>query len=278
MDDFIAYMLNAIGQGPTGSTGELTQSMESYNPALYHMATLIHSGAVKPVTSIVIAIIASMMLATNSTRIEGDRELGIKIVAGSMFKVAMVLVACQFAPQILAGIAEIATFVARTASTVGGGGGSTDIKLGDQMHDQIGKAGTMEQLGMLVLLLIPFIVAKIGTLVALILIFIRFLQMFMLSAFASLPIAFLSHEDTKSIGIGYLKKFAVAALTGSVLVIAVKMYQALMGGWLGSNLSHQDDVLKFVVENWGNFLVAPIVLIILLIGANGVAKAIIGEG
>jgi len=277
MDDLIASMLNAIGQGPTSSTGDLTRSMESYNPALYHMATLIHSSAVKPVTSIVVAIIASMMLATNSTRVEADRELGIKIIAMSMFKIAMVLVACQYAPQILAGISEIATFVAKTASTVGGGGG-TDIKLGDQMSDQIGKAGTMEQLGMLVLLIIPFIVAKVGTLVALIFVFIRFLQMYMLSAFASLPIAFLSHDDTKSIGIGYLKKFAVAALTGSVLVIAVKMYQALMGGWLGSHLSHQDDVLKFVVENWGNFLVGPIVLIILLIGANGVAKAIIGEG
>lgn len=277
MDDLIAYMLNALGQGPTGSTSALTQSMQAYNPALYNMANVIHSTAVKPVTSVVLAIIFSMMLATNSTRIEADQQLGVKIVAASMFKIAMVLTVCQFAPTLLAGIAEIATFIANAA-----GGASTgnanDIKLGDQMHDQIDKAGTMEQLGMLVLLVIPFIVAKVGTLIAVVMIFIRFLNMYMLSAFASLPLAFLSHEDTKGIGIGYLKKFAVAALTGTVLVIAVKMYQALMGGWLGANLSDQDDILKFVTENWGNFLVGPVVLIVLLIGANGIAKSIIGEG
>lgn len=278
MGSLIVYMLNALGGGPSGTTSALTQSMAQYNPALYHAALTIHSTAVKPVTSIVLAIIATMMLATNSAKIEADRELGIKIVASSMLKVALVLTACQYAPTILDGLAQIGTSIAHAAQGVDAGAGSGNPNIGDKLRKRIDDAGTMKQLGMLVILVIPFIVAKVGTVVAIVLVFIRFLQMYMLSAFSSLPIAFLSHEDTKGIGIGYLKKFGVASLTGAVLVIATKFYEVLMGSWLGDHLGQSDDILKYITQNFGNFLVAPVVLVFLLVSANGLAKAIVGEG
>lgn len=106
----------------------------------------------------------------------------------------------------------------------------------------------------------------------------RFLQMYMLTAFASLPLAFLGHDDTKSIGIGYLKGFASVAFTGVIIVVAVKMYQALLGGWLGNIGSYDGDMVGFIFGNFGQFFVAPIVLIFLLFGANGLAKKVIGEG
>lgn len=277
MTELIVYLLTALGRGPTGVIDELLKPMREFNPALHQMATTIHATAVKPVTSIVVAIIATMMLATNSTRFEADRELGIKIVAGSMFKVAMVLIACQFAPQILDGIVEVATSIANAANNITPKGEVATISLGNQHRESIDDASTLEQLGMLVLLVIPFLVATVSGIVMLVLVFFRFLQMYLLAAFASLPVAFLSHEDTKSIGIGYLKKFAVAALTGTVLVIAVKMYQTLLNGWLSQHQSPQGNALAYVAENIGNFLLAPVVLIVLLIGANGVAKAIVGE-
>jgi hypothetical protein len=102
--------------------------------------------------------------------------------------------------------------------------------------------------------------------------------MYLLSAFASLPVAFMAHDDTKSIGIGFLKRFASTALTGTVIIIAVKFYQALVGGWLSGHITKSDDILKFVIGNFGTFLVAPMVLIFLLVSANGLAKGLLGEG
>jgi hypothetical protein len=278
MDDIVVAMLNALGQGPTGSTDSLTQSMQQYSPALYKAALTLHSTAVKPITSIVLSIVFSMMLATNASKVEGDRELGVRVIAGSMFKAALVLAACQAAPLLLKGIADIATFIASTAQHVQVGGAVSNSNIGDQMRSQVDDAGTMKQLGMLVILVIPFVVVKAGSVVALVLIFIRFLQMYLLSAFASLPVAFMAHDDTKSIGIGFLKRFAAAALTGTVIIIAVKFYQALVGGWLSGHIQKSDDILKFVVTNFGNFLVAPMVLIFLLVSANGLAKGLLGEG
>ena len=90
-------MLNMIGGGGAGSiaTGMLSQGPETWNPALYQLAVNVHDVAVKPLTSVVLAVVFTLELARNSTRIESDRELGVKIVAGTLFKVALVFLAVQ---------------------------------------------------------------------------------------------------------------------------------------------------------------------------------------
>lgn len=82
MEDFIVAMLNMIGGGGAGSiaTGMLSQGPETWNPALYQLAVNVHDVAVKPLTSVVLAVVFTLELARNSTRIESDRELGVKIV------------------------------------------------------------------------------------------------------------------------------------------------------------------------------------------------------
>lgn len=281
MEDAIVAMLNALSGAAAGNTDDLLLSPEQYNSALYQAAVTIHNTAVKPITAIVLSIMFVIMLASSSTRVEGDRELGVRIIAATMFKCALVLVVAQNAVLILTAINSIATTVASTANSVDvGGTAGAGSQIGDAMRDDIADAGMVKQLGMLVILLIPFIVAEIGGVLATVLVFVRFLQLYMLSAFASLPLAFFGHEDTKQIGVGYLKRYATTALQGVMLIIAVKLYQALLGGWLGNNVHYDGntDMWNFVISNFGSFLVAPAVLIFLLFGSNSLAKAIVGEG
>lgn len=278
MDEIIVAMLNSISAASTGSVDKVLLMPSDYKPELYNAAVLIHSTAVKPITSIVLAIIASMMLATNSTKIEADRELGIKIVAASMFKIAMVLMVCQSAIVILDGIAGIAQWIASTANGVSVAGAPESMKLGDEMRADVEDAGTMNQAGMLMVLLIPWVVSSFGTVVATVMVFMRFLQMYLMTSFASLPIAFLAHDDTKQMGIGFLKRYGVAAITGVILILAVKFYQALMGGWIAGEIDYNGDALAFVTNNFGNFVIAPLVLVFLMFTANGMAKAVVGEG
>lgn len=284
MVDLIVAWLNALSSGQTADLTSLLKTPEDYNATLYNATVLIHSTAVKPVTSIVLAIVASMMLATNSARVEGDRELGTRIIAATMFKIAMVFIVCQNAVIILSAIAQIASWMATTAYGVDvGAGGGANGQLGDQMRAAIDDAGTMNQLVMILVLILPWIVTALGTVIVIVLIFIRFLQMYLMGAFASLPVAFLGHEDTKQIGIGYLKRYAVVAISGVVIVLTIKLYQALLAGWLGEGGAGRvawdgGDVLPFLAGNFGQFLIAPIVLIFLMFGANGIAKAIVGEG
>ena len=277
IEDLLVYMLNMLSTGVGNGTDSLLQSPQEYNAALYNAALTIHSTAVKPITMIVLAIVSVLMLATTSTRAEGDRELGVRIIAAAMFKIALVFIVVQNAVLLLDAFANVATTIADSANNIIVGTGTPRAPLGDALRADIMKQGMTEKVTLVVLLLLPWLVSVIANVLAIVLVFIRFLQMYLLISFASLPVAFFGHEDTKSIGIGYLKGFAGVALTGTVIVISVKLYQALMAGWGGGTSSYDGNLVGWITGNFGNFFVAPIVLIFLMFGASSLAKKLVGE-
>lgn len=64
-------MLNMIGGGAGSVTaGLLSQVPETWNPALYQLAVNVHGVAVKPLTSVVLAVMLTLELARSSTRLE----------------------------------------------------------------------------------------------------------------------------------------------------------------------------------------------------------------
>lgn len=279
LDDWLVFILNSLGDSGAVGTDSLLLMPAEYNAPLHDATVTIHNTAVKPITSIILSIMFVLMLATTSTRAEGDRELGVRIIAATMFKIALVFIVAQNAVLILDAISSVAATIAGTANTVDVGAGGGDPALGDQLRDDIAAQGLTEKVTLLVILLLPWLVSVIASVLVIVLVYIRFLQMYLMSAFASLPLAFLGHEDTKSIGIGYLKGFATVALTGTVIVITVKFYQALTGGFASFLQDYNgEDFVGFLFNSFGNFFIAPIVLIFLLLGANGLAKKIVGEG
>ena len=92
MDNLIINMLNALGEGPVTPFADLLKSPEQHNSGLYSAAVTLHNTAVKPLTGIILAIVLIMMLASASTRIDGDRELGVRIISGIMLKAGLVVV------------------------------------------------------------------------------------------------------------------------------------------------------------------------------------------
>lgn len=279
VDDALISMLNALSAGPTWSLEYLTKSPEQYNSALYDAAVLIHNSAVKPVTAVVLSIILTMMIAHASTRIDGDRELGVRIISGILLKAGLVVVFAASALTILKGIDEIGTTIAQAAfDTDVGGGGADATKLGDKLKDDVTGADLTDKLAILVIIFLPWVVSKGAGVVAIILIFVRFLQIYLMTAFASLPIAFIAYEETKQIGIGYLKSYGSLALSGVFIILSVKFYQALMGSWAADNLDPgKKGLWDFMTDNFGMFFVAPVVLIFILFSATKLAKKVTGD-
>ena len=71
-------------------------------------------------------------------------------------------------------------------------GSASGLGLGDSMRDAIDSAGTFGQIPCLILLIIPFLVSKGATIVVTVVILLRFVQIYMLTAFNPLPIAFIA--------------------------------------------------------------------------------------
>lgn len=271
-------MLNGIGQGPTGQLADLVKSPGEYNSTLFNAVVTLHDTAVKPVTAVVLSIVIVLALAENATRIEADRELGVKIVAATMFKATLVIIATQNSMKILSAIDEIVTDIGNAAMALQLGADGQPVMIGDQLQSQVEAAGAPEQLSLLVLLFLPWLLGKVAGIAVIVAIFLRFINLYLLTSFSSLGIAFFAHSETKHMGVGYLKRYASVALTAVVLIVAFGFYRALVGDWLSGTLAAPgDDLAQYVLGGMGPFLGAPLLLLFIVFGASSLARGIVGE-
>lgn len=279
MEDFIVAMLNMIGGGGAGSitAGLLSQAPETWNPALYQLAVNVHGVAVKPLTSVVLAVMFTLELARNSTRIEADRDLGAKIVAGTMFKIALVFIAVQNAGLFIGMFNRVTQFLMQGVSSqmsfeVAGEGG----QLGDLMRDQIRDAGVMGQAALFFLLVIPWLLSQLASVVFTVVLYVRFIELYALTAFQSLPFAFLAHEDTKPIGVGFFKSYARTSVNAVCVFVCLVFYQRIVVDAVRIPDSADKGMVSWVTGNFGNLMMAGILLFFVIAVSQRVSRAIAG--
>lgn len=279
MEDFIVAMLNMIGGGGAGSitTSMLSQGPQTWNPALYQLALNVHDVAVKPLTSVVLAVMFTLELARNSTRIEGDRELGVKIIASTMFKVALVFIAVQNAGLFIRMFNSVTQFLMTGAAsqlsydTAGQGG-----QLGDVLREQIKSAGMLGQAAMFFLLAIPWLLSQLASVVFMVVLYVRFIELYALTAFQSLPFAFLVHEDTKSIGVGFFKSYARTSLNAVCIFLCLIFYQKIVVDAVKIPDAADQGMVGWVTGNFGNLMLAGILLFFVIAVSQRISRAIAG--
>ena len=272
-------MLNMIGGGGAGSVtaGLLSQAPETWNPALYQLAVSVHEVAVKPLTSVVLAVMFTVELARNSTRIEADRDLGVKIVAGTMFRIALVFIAVRNAGLFIGMFNRVTQFLMQGVSSqmsfeVAGEGG----QLGDLMRDQIRDAGVMGQGGLFFLLVIPWLLSQLASVVFTVVLYVRFIELYALTAFQSLPFAFLVHEDTKPIGVGFFKSYARTSVNAVCVFVCLVFYQRIVVDAVRIPDSADKGMVSWVTGNFGNLMMAGILLFFVIAVSQRVSRAIAG--
>ena len=69
--------------------------------------------------------------------------------------------------------------------------------------------------------------------VALVVAFARALQIYVMAAFSPIPLSLLGFEETRSMGIGFLKNFAAVALAGTIMVFVMYSYPFLLSSVSG---------------------------------------------
>lgn len=279
MVDFIVGILNDIGSGVGDDIiAQLLKTPAQYSSEMYELSLSVARTAVKPVASTILAIMCVLEIARVSTRADGDRELGVRLIAMAMFKLVLVFTAAQHCELMLKAIDEIGQSVmngihtaAPTTGTAAGAG------LGDSMRSAIESAGPFGQIPCLILLIIPFLVSKGATIVVTVVVLLRFVQIYMLTAFNPLPIAFIAQEETRQWGINYFKQYASAVFQCATLYLAILMYRTLVGGTLNpSKFKDGDSLSGWVMDNFIGLLLASVMLIGVVMAANSVAKKLFG--
>lgn len=272
----VDWLIDGAFGGDFGSLGGLNKTVAEYNTSAYNLVNTLHTTVVKPVSAVIIAIMFVLELARNSTHIESDRELGVKIIAATMFKCALLLIAAQHADLILKAFNEVGDTITlgmmRESPDLKGTQASYAAKI-SQMWENTSWGDTFK---LFFLFLVPWVVNKLAKILLIIIVFYRFAEIYILSAFVTLPIAFMGHPDTKSVAVGYLRKYAAALLHGAIIVLVCSIYVAFMGNGLEFS-APKDNLGDWVSDNWVSLMVKPLLFIFLLFGSSRLAKSLVGE-
>lgn len=71
--------------------------------------------------------------------------------------------------------------------------------------------------------------------VALVVCWARAIQLYIMAAFSPIPLSLMALDDTRQIGIGYLKNFTAVCLAGLIILILLIAFPLILGGLTGAS-------------------------------------------
>ncbi|MBH9978177.1 hypothetical protein H3S87_00575 [Bifidobacterium sp. W8108] len=279
MADTCVSLLNAIGSGVGDDTvNQLLLSPIQYNRGLYEASTNIANWAVKPVAMMVFAVVMLLEFVRITSTTEGDSETGAKLVGVTMFKGSLVVLAIGSADMFVKLIDYLVGLMTGKFSDVAKLEAVQQAAgLGDQMRKPIEDGGWGTQVACIVLLIIPFVVSKLAEVIVSVVIMLVFVQFYMLTCFNALPLVFLCHQETKAIGVSYFKSYAAVGVRGACLWLGIYLYRVMVKGVMGAGSYQEgDSVSGWIVGNFGQLLMASLLLLGMVLIAQQTARAITG--
>lgn len=282
MNGALKMMVQILFNGDFAAISDLTKDLSTFNSNAHWFVRGIANGAVFPVAVAVLSIVMMIELNNKASHIEGDHQTGAKLIFGVIFKYIILAMAVRNASKLLDGIRAVVNAILSNWR-LSGAKVSLQSRTLSQFNDAIDKADTIDQVGMLIFLLIPFLIGIVAKGSVIIIVYMRFAELYALSAFAPLPFAFLANDETKPMGTGFLKKYVEVCLHGACIMVAALLYTRLIstpekGSPLYINDIGDQSPLNWLLSNYVPVAVGPVLLMMLIFGAGKIAKALVGNG
>lgn len=270
MEEFLKQMLRDIlGNTYVIGADALKESVAGYNETAYAFANQINEVAVKPIAAVIVAIVLVLELARISSRFEGDSKTGVQVAATAIIKAVLIVVAIQNTDLILKAINEVGDKIVKVVGPMIQSSNAATVE------PSVPNLSTVEQVGAMIILFLPWIIAVAASLLVKLLVMLRFAEIYILSAAATLPISFLGHEETKNMAIGYLKRYGTAVLHGVMILVVIGVYGHLQID--GVTLDPNDGIVD-IMKQIPSLLFGPLLFIFLLFSSGKFSRALVGEG
>ena len=289
MKDALKKLVEFLFNGHASSIDGVTKDMLTYNAATSELVGDIASFAVMPIALTVLAIVMMVELNRKASHIEADHQTGVKLIAAVIFKYIILVMAVKNSGILLNAIRALITGVMDDSHVDPEGTGVSVNENGpaiDAFHASIDKASSVDQVGMLIFLLIPFLVTLAAKATLMVVVLLRFAELYILTAFSPLPFAFLGNDETKSFGTSYLRKYVEVCIHGVCIIVSIQVYKGIIATAAGSKSNHSflevtsigsDDPLAWLVGNYLPILITPVILMMVVLGSGKIAKAIAGN-
>lgn len=280
-----------------GSSDMLSAPFDSLlGVSTYELTKTIHQTAVIPIAESILALFMLVQLVKISQRIDATATL--PAVKDIVFLAVVYVLIHWFivnSLDIMQAIYKIAVDniipeIGTAQSNTGFFNGElTTSNIPDSTWDELTIGGCFLTLCASILSVIGGVVAYM---VAFIVAYARAWQIYAMAAFSSIPIALLGFDETRQMGIGFLKNFAAAVLAGAVMMFLLVIYPlALSTMTTASGVTGGASILFLISIPAGGtaslasasvlilleFLAITFLLIIALVKSGAWAKEILGS-
>lgn len=133
------------------------------------------------------------------------------------------------------------------------------------------------------MVLITNIAMMLSSIIANVLIFIRFITLYIMQAVAPIFIAFSVHDETKSIAITFLKHLGACILQGALIILVLGLIPLLATSDIFTKMTPEGfglggAILKFLASfvDMALLIIKQLIILFLLIGTQGMAKRWLG--
>ena len=202
-----------------GSAGSVT---------MYDIVHGVWQVAILPIGCGILGFVFTVQLIKISQKMDGNASMpGVKEVVFLLVFFAVFLFLIQNSFEIMRAVYEVTRLAISRVSGMFGSGGTLDLSAVSITTEDDDVAAL---LAMLVVALVSWLVVIVAYVVALVVSWARAIQIYVMAAFSPIPLALMSLDETRQMGVGYLKNFAAVCLAGIIILVLLVSFPVVLGG------------------------------------------------
>lgn len=269
-------MLKSIGYDGVLAAGFDSMLGTAGNTTMYSLVHGVWQVAILPIGCGVLGFVFTIKLIQISQKMDGNASLpGVKEVVFLLVFFAVFLFLIQNSFDLMASIYSITKLAIERVINMFGTGGAIDLNAVSIVTTDDDVAALV---AMLIVALISWVVVLVAYIVALVVSWARAIQLYLMAAFSPIPLALIGTEDTRQIGIGYVKNFVAVCLAGIIILVLLISFPIILGGLNAANPGTGTPIdgiasgLTYALQ----YLAMCILLILSLVKSGSWARDIVG--
>ena len=228
-----ASVLASIGYDGIIGAGFNNMLTTSGNISMYDIVHGVWNTAILPIGCGVPSLVFTVKLIQISQRMDGNAAMpGVKEVVFLLVFFAVFLFLIRHSFELMESIYGVVGVAINKTLSMFGNGGSLDLNTVQVVTNDDDAPALI---ALLLVAVISWVVVLAAYVVALVVCWARAIQLYVMAAFSPIPLSLMALDDTRQIGIGYLKNFAAVCLAGLIILILLIAFPLILGGLTGAN-------------------------------------------
>ena len=231
--------------------------------------------AILPIGCGMLSFVFTVQLIKVSQRMDGNASMpGVKEVVFMLVFFAVFLFLIQNSFDLMQAVYQVVQLAIDRVTGLFGTGSELDLEAVSITTTDDDVAALV---AMLVVALVSWLVVIVAYVVALVVSWARAIQIYVMAAFSPIPLALVSLDETRQMGVGYLKNFAAVCLAGIIILVLLVSFPIVLGGLNAASVGA--PVVDSIVGGLSyalQYLAMCVLLILSLVKSGAWARDILG--